>query len=171
MHLKLLHANFLRESGCDEFAAGLAEQARAATDGEIETLLSGGWREKLVGAYLAGFDRRTALRDRIGGLLVDSATCYAGQGYCFALAAFGEAADAEWLAGYLDRWLPELNRQYDQPWAMGALLHVDSTRAAIFTDAWNNWINNGCHGHGYRGLTDEHDTIKALCSLEGVRKP
>ncbi|GGU65178.1 DUF6000 family protein [Lentzea flava] len=164
MHLKLLHANFLNDPDRDTFVAGIVERAHTSTDDEIESLLRATWREKLIGAYLAGFARRKAFRDRIGVLLVDSATCYAGQGYCFALAAFGEPDDAEWLATYLDRWLPELDRQYDQPWAMGALLHIDPVRAATFTDAWTNWITNGCHGIGYRGLTDERETIKRLCN-------
>jgi hypothetical protein len=93
--------------------------------------------------------------DRIGALLVESATC-------FALAAFGDAEDAEWLARYLDRWLPEPNCQYDQPWAMGALPHVDPQRATTFIDAWLNWINNGCYG---RGLTGQRETIKRLVAL------
>ncbi|GHH58958.1 hypothetical protein GCM10017774_81170 [Lentzea cavernae] len=161
----LLHANFLREPCLDEFVAELSEKALTSTDAEIDALLSGGWREKLVGSYLAGFARRTAFRDRIGALLVESRTAYAGQGYCFALAAFGGTDDAEWLATHLDRWLPELNRQYDQPWAMGALLHTDPLRAQSFTDAWNTWLTKGCHGHGYPGLTDERETIARLCSL------
>lgn len=165
MYLGLVHANFLNRPDRAEFAAGAKEAAHTATDAEIESLLRSTWREKLTGAYLAGFARRTAFRDRIGALLVESQTCYAGQGYCFALAAFGEPDDAEWLAMYLDRWLPELNCQYDQPWAMGALLHIDPQRATTFIDAWLNWINNGCYGRGYSGLTDERERIKALIAL------
>ncbi|MFS8096500.1 DUF6000 family protein [Lentzea alba] len=168
MYAGLLHANLLYrmpEPERRKFVAEVMDTAGASTDGEIETLLRSGWREKIVGAYLAGFSHRTQFRDRIGELLVESATCFAGQGYCFALAAFGEADDAEWLATYLDRWLPELNCQYDQPWAMGALLHIDAQRATTYTDAWLNWINNGCWGTGYPNLNAEHETIKRLLAL------
>lgn len=164
-HLRLIGANFLDDPDREEFAAELSERALAATDEEIETLLRSPWREKLTGAYLAGFARRTAFRDRIGVLLVESSTCYAGQGYCFALAAFGGPDDAEWLATYLDRWLPELNCQYDQPWAMGALVTIDPARAATFAGAWQHWIDRGCWGRGYRGLTDARERIRALLTL------
>lgn len=155
----MVHANFLHDPGREAFVAELVEQAHTALDSEIETMLRGTWREKLLGAYLAGLSRRTAFRDQIGTLLVESATYFAGQGYCFALAAFGGPDDAEWLATYLDRWLPEVTCEYDQPWAMGALLHIDPVRAETFVDAWLNWTNR------LGGRTDERETIKTLCHL------
>lgn len=59
-------------------------------------------------------DRRTQSREQLGELLVHSELVYAGQGYCFALARFGEERDAEILTAYLDRWLRETSCRYNQ---------------------------------------------------------
>lgn len=59
-------------------------------------------------------------------MLLDSELVYAGQGYCFALARFGEPEDAEILAAYLDRYLPRKDCVYNQDRAIGALLHLDA---------------------------------------------
>ena len=59
-------------------------------------------------------------------MLLASELTYAGQGYCVALARFATAADAELLAAYLDTYLPQLDKRYDQDWALGALLHLDA---------------------------------------------
>ena len=150
---RLLHANFLYDVDLDGFVARINERAAATTDSEIESLLTDdNWRDRIVGAHLAGFGRRTALRDLIGSLLLASERVHAGQGYCFALAAFGEEADAEWLAAYLDRWLRTEHR-YDQPWALGALMFVDPVR-----------------GVGCGPADSEHETIRRLVSLVGARK-
>lgn len=109
-------------------------------------LLEGDWRARLTAAVLAGLTRRTALRDRIGTLLLASELVYAGQGYCFALASFGTPRDAAVLTEYLDRYLPRTPLRYDQPWALAALLHIDRTldthHAARFMTAdglWRRW--------------------------------
>lgn len=150
---RVLHANFLYDADLDGFVARITEQAADMTDAEIESLLTySNWRDRIVGAYLAGFGRRTALRDTIGALLLASDHIYAGQGYCFALAAFGEEADADWLAAFLDRWL-RTSERYEQPWALGALMFIDPVR-----------------GVAYGPADSEHETICRLVSLVGARK-
>jgi hypothetical protein len=79
-------------------------------------------------------------------LLLASELVYSGQGYCFALASFGTPQDAGLLSEYLDRYLPQTELRYDQPWALGALLHIDrklGTRhaARFMTDdgLWQRW--------------------------------
>ncbi|MFF2194186.1 DUF6000 family protein [Streptomyces sp. NPDC058157] len=129
------------------FARALIEDATAITDPELEALLDHGWRQRLTAAWLIGVDRRTSFRERLAGLLLDSETCYAGAGYCFALARFGTDADAGILAAYLDRYLPRTDLVYDQPEALGALLRLDARlggdRAARFTGTdglWERWV-------------------------------
>src|SRR6266508_4324505 len=41
------------------------------------------------------------------------------------LASFGTPQDAAVLTQYLDHYLPQAQLRYDQPWALGALLHID----------------------------------------------
>src|SRR4051794_25268551 len=110
-------------------------------------MLEGGWRERRTSAWFISVAGRTEFRNRIAALLLESEVCCAGQAYCLALAGFGTTADADHLAAYLERYLPRSDLDYDQSWAMGALLHID---AALGTDhagefiaedgPWHRWI-------------------------------
>ncbi len=138
-HLKLLHGNFL-ELGPDrdKFVADLVTDARLADNGDLTEALTGDWRKRLMAAWLIGVDRRERFRAELTRLLLDSELTYAGQGYAFALARFG---DADALASYLDRYLAE-RRHYDQPWVLGALSLVDGERAAGYLvpgGPWDRW--------------------------------
>lgn len=130
-YLDLLHGNFTKLSGHERsrFLRDLGRDARQITDGELEFLLYPGehadWRERLTAAWLIGTSRRVQFRESLGRLLLDSELTYAGQGYCFALARFAEAEDADVLTAYLDHYLPRTDYHYDQHWAIGALLHID----------------------------------------------
>ncbi|MFJ9609679.1 DUF6000 family protein [Kitasatospora sp. NPDC101176] len=127
-YLHLLHGNFARddESERTPFLQSMRDAAREITDEELEILLESEWRSRLTASWLIGFDRRDHFRDILGDLLLASQLCFAGQGYCFALARFGTDEDAQHLTVYLDRYLQRPDCQYDQHWAISALLHVDS---------------------------------------------
>ncbi|MFH8569302.1 DUF6000 family protein [Streptomyces sp. NPDC017993] len=126
-----LGGSLLRLEGRERtrFAQELAEAAEEITPRELGILLDGGWRERKVAAWLIAVAGRTTFRDRLGQLLLASEVCYAGEAYCIALAAFGTAEDAVPLIDYLDRYLARPYLHYDQPFAIGALLHLDATRA------------------------------------------
>jgi hypothetical protein len=128
------------------FGRSLARDARRIADSDLEMLLESEWRCRLTAAWLIGLDRRTRFRERLGALLLESEYPYAGEGYCFALARFGEERDAEILTAYLDRWLPEDTCDYNQGDAMGALLHLDelhsADRATRFLAAGGLWENS-----------------------------
>jgi hypothetical protein len=171
-YLQLLHGNFLRLGGPERtnFVQSLVAAARQATLPELTVLLDGEWRARLTGAVPAGIARRTVLRERIGELLLASELVYDGQGYCSALASFGTPEDAAVLTWYLDRYLPQTQLRYDQPWALGALLHIDerlrttnAERFMVHNGPWQRWAEAG-HGtppdpHAYRRLIDD------LCAL------
>jgi hypothetical protein len=151
-YLWLLGAGFAHtgEPARTVFLRQLAAAARQASDRELATLLDSEWRSRLTASWLIGLDRREQYRTRIGEQLLSSELTYAGQGYCFALARFATSADADLLAAYLDTYLPQLGQRYDQPWAQGALLHVDeqlsTDYAARFIAAgglWQQWDRLG----------------------------
>ena len=131
-YLDLLHGNFVTmgETERTPFLQQLARSARQVSDRELATLLSGDWRPRLTASWLIGLSRREQFRGQIGEMLLASEMCYAGQGYCFALARFATTADAELLAAYLDVYLPQPDKDYDQDWALGALLHLDEQQGA-----------------------------------------
>ncbi|MER5276296.1 DUF6000 family protein [Streptomyces sp. NPDC002809] len=148
-HLRLLHGNFARddESERDLFVQSVRAAARKITDEELEILLEGDWRSRLTASWLIGFDRRDHFRDVLADLLLTSQFCFAGQGHCFALARFGTDEDAEYLAVYLDRYLRRPDCEYDQHWAISALLHIDSltgsehaTRFLVPGGLWDQWV-------------------------------
>jgi hypothetical protein len=147
-YMKLLHGNFLAlgEDERGHFLRELGSSARQVSDRELAILLEGGWRERLTASWLIGLDRREQFRDQIGQLLLASEMGYAGQGYCLALARFATPDDAGLLASYLDAYLPQVDNRYDQDWALGAILHIDTVlgtgqTARFLTDGglWQQW--------------------------------
>jgi len=150
-YLKLLHGNFMTMDPAQRapFLQQLAVSARQASDHDLAMLLDSDWRSRLTASWLIALDRREQFRQRIGDLLLASEGPYAGQGYCLALARFATAADAELLTAYLDTYLPQPDKRYDQHWALGALLYLDeqltTNRATRFlTDGglWQQWSEN-----------------------------
>ncbi|MGS2808519.1 DUF6000 family protein [Nocardia sp. MW-W600-9] len=108
----------------DEFEVGLARDAQQITDAELHTLLELDWRPRLTAAWLIALDRRTRFREQLAELLLADEVVHAGWGYCFALARFGAAVDAEVLVEYLDQDLCGARRISRTP-AVHALLTLD----------------------------------------------
>lgn len=141
-YMKLLGADVLRVGA--DFRGALAADARQVTDEEIDRLLDMDWRSQLTAAWLAGLTRRTRHRARFGELLLASKLVHAGKGFCFALTRFATYQDARILADYLDHYLAQPGLQYDQPWVMAALMHLDAqlgTREAgrYLGESWPRW--------------------------------
>ncbi|MBG0826352.1 hypothetical protein HS041_00960 [Planomonospora sp. ID67723] len=167
-YLKLLHGNFLRlpEPVFLWFAWSLAKDARKITDDELRVLLDSEWRARMTAAWLIGLDRRTQFREQLGTLLLESELVYAGEGYCFALARFGEERDAEILTAYLDRWLPERSCHYNQDDAMGTLLYLDelhaTEHAARFLTPGGLWDNSAMAG---LDPTEQKGHVELMCEF------
>jgi uncharacterized protein DUF6000 len=169
-YLKLLGGNFMTMDRAERtsFLQQLATSARQASDHELATLLGSEWRARLTASWLIGFARRDQFRAQIGELLLASEVSYAGQGYCFTLARLATTADAELLATYLDDYLPQLDKRYDQHWALGALLHLD---AQLNTEHAARFLAEG--GLWQRWRTTEktpaelQQMIDQLCSIAG----
>ncbi|MBD0839405.1 DUF6000 family protein [Streptomyces sp. TRM68416] len=164
----------IRMAGPDRarFTRDLGEAAGDITPRELTVLLEGGWRERKTAAWLIAVARRTEFRERLGELLLASEVCYAGSDYCVTLATFGTPADACLLTGYLDRYLRRPDLYYDQPAAIGALLHLDAAlradRAAPFLapdGLWHRWID-GPPRKQHHGTADSYrEVIDRLCGF------
>ncbi|MFJ9909091.1 DUF6000 family protein [Streptomyces sp. NPDC101152] len=154
-HLELLHGNLqrrrLKSVERTAFLRELIADSARVDDEEFAALLGqgSGWRERLVAAWMAGIGGHTRQRQRIGELLIESRQTYAGQGYCFALACFGTPADAQILCDYLDLFLRRPDLYYDQHWAIGALLDIDTQLGTDFAGRftapdglWQQWTRD-----------------------------
>ena len=172
----LMSGRFLRFEGATRrrFLRPLLLDAASITDADLNSLLTHGWRPRLTAAWLIGISRRTSYRARVGELLLDSEVMFAGVGYCFALARFGAPEDAEILTAYLNRYLPRTDLRYDQPVALGALLHLDSrlgtAHAAPFTAAdgpYQRWVDAVIHesDHDAYAPDRERAAMTRLCDF------
>jgi hypothetical protein len=148
------------------FLRKLARGARRVTDRELHLLLDCEWRARITAAWLIGLDRRTQFRGALRDLLLDSEVVFSGQGYCFALARFAAPADADILCAYLDTYLPQVDKRYDQTWALGALLHIDALSgtdhaARFLTDGglWQQWCRTEPPPGEHQAL------IERLCAM------
>ncbi|WP_155358710.1 DUF6000 family protein [Acrocarpospora macrocephala] len=140
-YLKLLgSALYLPDRKVIRFGRALADDARQILDEDLEVLLDSEWRARFTAAWLIALDRRVQFRERLTPMLLESELVHAGAGYCLALARFGEAEDAAILSAYLDRYLPQVERRYDQEDALGALMLVD---AKLGTDHAGRFLTPG----------------------------
>lgn len=103
------------------------------------------WRPRIVGAYfvaLKGF----RFGDEIGRLLLRSDVCYAGGGYCLALALANDSRGLGYLRQYLDYYLHQPQLWFDQGDAMGAIALLDRLNGtdvlSSYLPAWSAFVGN-----------------------------
>jgi hypothetical protein len=154
LYMRLLHGNFrgrlLAEELSDEREQMVSDFRRclAEVDPSVVTILISqpDWRARLTAGWYAGLRGWRQFREGLGALLVGSRMCFACQGYCAALACYADQASAGYLRQYLDAWLPQLDKFYDQHWALPALVWVDkrldTQHAATYLvrgGLWDQW--------------------------------
>ncbi|SFR35206.1 hypothetical protein SAMN04488005_0778 [Yoonia tamlensis] len=83
------------------------------------------WRPRKVGAIFAAISKNQDVENIIGTHLLKSEVCYAGQGYCLALASFESVSARTFLIQYLDYYLQRTDLDFDQGSALGALAYLD----------------------------------------------
>ncbi|MFF4922410.1 DUF6000 family protein [Kitasatospora sp. NPDC001261] len=154
-----LGGSLLRLSGPERlvFARELVQAALEITPAELDVLFEGGWRERKTASWLVVVAGRTEFRSRIGELLMASEGPYAGAAYCVTLATFGDSRDADLLCLYLDRHLLRPDLDYDQGFALGALLHLDAT---LGSERASGYLAEGACGRSGPTLRREGAVIR-----------
>ena len=104
------------------------------------------WRPRIVGAHVAACKDLRKLTGWLGRLLLRSDVCYAGSGYCLALAHFDTPESTGFLLEYLHYYLTRSDLWYDQADAMAAIAFLDdrngtSNLASLMTK-WNTFMAN-----------------------------
>lgn len=84
----------------------------------------------------------------------------------FSRARFATPADADLLVSYLDTYLPQFDKRYDQDWALGALLHID---AVLGADQTARFLSDGGLWQQWRRTEETPAALRAwidqLCSI------
>ena len=127
--------------GSDEFAESLRPIADEITPSILTTLLADyNWRPRITAAYFAAILIEDLVEDQIGNLLLRSDVCFAGTGYCLALARFNSPKSAWYLSKYLTYYLTKPELHFDQGEAIGALAHLDkangTSQLETFSEQW-----------------------------------
>ncbi|HEY9104814.1 DUF6000 family protein [Chitinimonas sp.] len=128
----------------------LAERRSEITDELIADLLAQfDWRPRIVAGYLVAVTQQHSFTEQIGRLLLRSDVCYAGRGYCVALASLNTDEASNYLERYLGYYLTRPELYFDQGEALAALLYLDeqnkTERAAAHGAAWGNFTADKPH--------------------------
>jgi len=144
-YLEILHANYCRHQTHEKqaFQQVVLQALQEVGEADIAELLvpadeaeETSWREQLTASWLCGLQGWQQFAPTIGKLLLASEMCYAGQGFCFALACFATEESAAYLVEYLRTYLPQIELYYDQDWAMPALLWVDEQLGTSYAQSF-----------------------------------
>lgn len=104
------------------------------------------WRTRIVGAYFSAIKNYVELEDIIGNHLLKSEVCYAGGGYCLALASFNTEKGIEYLKEYLEYYLTRKDLHFDQRIAMSALNWTDKKNGTnemnSFLPKYQDWVSD-----------------------------
>lgn len=108
------------------------------------------WRTRITGAYFAAIMEFQAVEDIIGIHLLKSQVCYAGHGYCLALASFNTQKGVEYLKKYLDYYLTRKDLYYNQSSGILALKWTDqingTNETGNYLKAYQHWTSDGYEG-------------------------
>ncbi|MFE5828848.1 DUF6000 family protein [Streptomyces sp. NPDC056508] len=149
---KLLSVSFMRTDREQEFefARAMMDDSRQASTSDLEQLLRGDWREILTACWLIGYAQRRDFRDELYRLIEEGNVRRTGKGIAFALARFCQPSDMHALRQYLECSLRELQNRGNQPWFLGALLHIERRLGVVTSEdllapegLWDRWSAAG----------------------------
>ncbi|MES2071497.1 MAG: DUF6000 family protein [Pseudomonadota bacterium] len=125
----------------DHIKTFLEEHLFAANADLVRMLLTQfDWRSRTTGAHLAALLSLREFESQIGNLLLRSDVCYAGFGYCLAIASFNTTEGVEFLRKYLRYYLNRPELFFDQNIVMGALAYLDELNGTEYIkDHMQDW--------------------------------
>ena len=157
-------------NNADEFILNF-EPIRAELNIEVVKNLLGdfNWRTRIVGAYFASIMECKSVEDIIGIHLLKSQVCYAGNGYCLALATFNTRSGIEYLKKYLEYYLTRKDLDFDQTDVMCALKWADNlngtNEADNYLELYNEW-NSKPYGqnleHSFTGFEKQMNNLNEI---------
>ncbi|WP_025744111.1 DUF6000 family protein [Aquimarina pacifica] len=128
------------------------------------------WRTRITGAYFASIENYTDLEEIIGIHLLKSQVCYAGGGYCLALATFNTKKSYEYIKKYLDYYLTRKDLHFQQREAMAALNWLDKTNKANemekYLPLFNKWVKDKYSQNIESSIRHFNDQMNALIEIK-----
>ena len=100
------------------------------------------WRTRIVGAYFVALKGFIEFEETIGNLFLKSEVCYAGSGYCLALANLGTEKSKDFLKRYLDYYLLQKDLWFDQSDVLSALFWLDEKEVDKYELLWKDFVSN-----------------------------
>jgi uncharacterized protein DUF6000 len=136
----------------------------------IATLLSNfNWRPRITGAFFVALCRVGEFEDLIGRLLLRSDVCFAGRGYCLALARLNTPRTVDFLREYLRYYLTRKELWFDQADAMSAMQYLDAANgtdhASAFDAPWADFVSDKPNWNLARSYTNFKNAIQAIDTL------
>jgi Family of unknown function (DUF6000) len=157
-------------SGQDEMTiSSFANTAKRIDRAIVENLLRDfNWRSRIVGAYFAAINSYVDFEDVIGRSLLKSEVCYAGSGYCLALASFATEGAKEFLTTYLDYYLSRKDLWFDQADAFCALEYLDKDAADQRLEKWNDFVSDKPYWNLERSRWNFLDSLNAISRIRQI---
>lgn len=123
------------------------------------------WRPRIVGAYFAAINDYKDLGLIVGRSLLKSEVCYAGAGYCVALASFATEEAKEFLITYLDYYLGRKDLWFDQADAFCALEFLDREAAAQRLEKWEDFVSDKPYWNLERSRGHFRDSLEVVSRI------
>lgn len=120
------------------------------------------WRSRIVGAYFAAIKDYREFELVIGRSLLKSEVCFAGSGYCLALASFATDGAREFLITYLDYYLGRKDLCFDQADAFCALEYLDKDASNLRLEKWNDFVSDKSYRNLERSRGHFRESLKAV---------
>ncbi|MEA5405828.1 DUF6000 family protein [Arcicella sp. DC2W] len=127
------------------------------------------WRTRITGAYFSAINNYHEFEDIIGKHLLKSEVCYAGTGYCLALATFGTDNAKQYLVRYLDYYLGRKDLWFDQADAFCALAYLDKSQADKLIKKWNSFVANKQNWNLENHIKQLSNSLQALDQIREIK--
>jgi hypothetical protein len=147
------------------------DTCKEVSEGLVYSMLAEfGWQSRLAGAYYAAINDYRQFEDVIGAHLLKSEVCFAGAGYCVALASFGSSDAKSYLKRYLDYYLGRPDLFFDQAEALCALKYIDPIAAIAFQDRWTVFVADKSNWSLEETNVRFHKTMETIAFIQKMVK-
>lgn len=139
---KWIQPFYMVDPSDSEFAHAFQGVAAEVDDAVIDKLLAHrNWRSRIVGAFFVAILRKHETTGQVRALLLRSDVCYAGRGYCLALATLNGEIAVSALQEYLEYYLTQPQLWFEQAEALAALDHLDQANGTSNADDFHaRWV-------------------------------